>query len=345
MISLLKNINVSSKLISHILIWSIIFLIPYIYTSEYNESFGSKSDDRIYIYLDTATKVFWVILFYLNTSKLIPVFIYTKKYYSFLIVQSLLFAGIMVIHSFLFEWMIPVRNFNLLRSLPHNIIPFFFTVIGSIAYRAVTDKTREEALKSEVQREQLKTELSFLRSQISPHFIFNVLNNMVAMARMKSEDLEPTIIKLSDLLKYMLYHSDDDKVMLGTEFEYLQSYIDLQKQRFGNRLKLEISFSIDEDWHNIEPMLLIPFIENAFKHGSGQIHNPVIELNLRSNRNELDFMVRNKFNQEEKGKDNTSGIGLANVQRRLHLLYPDSHKLTINKTKEYFTVHLKLILQ
>jgi two-component system LytT family sensor kinase len=143
-------------------------------------------------------------------------------------------------------------------------------------------------------------------------------------------------------MQYMLYETDEDKVLLQSEIEYLQSYIDLQRQRFSEKLKLHVSLDVKENWHTIEPMLLIPFVENAFKHGTGLIQNPEIEIELMAEHDKLYFIVKNKFIQTETVKDKTSGIGLVNVKRRLELLYGNRQQLTINKTNDWFTASLQL---
>lgn len=143
-------------------------------------------------------------------------------------------------------------------------------------------------------------------------------------------------------MQYMLYETDDEKVLLKSEMEYLQSYIDLQKLRFGERLELNIALVLEEDWHAIEPMLLIPFVENAFKHGTGMLKNPVIDIALQAVDNTLTFKIRNKYINADKAKDKVSGIGLANVRRRLQLLYGEKHDLKIERTNEWFSATLQL---
>ena len=143
-------------------------------------------------------------------------------------------------------------------------------------------------------------------------------------------------------MQYMLYETDEDKVLLQSEIEYLQSYIDLQRQRFSERLTLHTSLDVKENWHSIEPMLLIPFVENAFKHGTGLIQNPEIEIELKAQNDQLYFVVKNRFVQTKTTKDKTSGIGLANVKRRLELLYGNRYHLAINKTDGWFIVSLQL---
>lgn len=250
----------------------------------------------------------------------------------------------MLLHGALFGPLVPGHQFNFFRSSAHNLIPFFFTITVSATYKFLLDKIKSDAAASERQKENLKAELSFLRSQISPHFLFNVLNNIVAMVRMKNEELEPTVIKLSSLLQYMLYETDEDKVLLKNEVEYLRSYIDLQQMRFSSKLNVKLQFDIKEEWQAIEPMLLIPFVENAFKHGNGLLKNPEIQICLKVENNLLDFHVNNRYTGTDTSKDKTAGIGLANVKRRLELLYANKHSLIIEKQSDWFKVSLQIKL-
>jgi LytS/YehU family sensor histidine kinase len=219
-------------------------------------------------------------------------------------------------------------------------------IIASAAFRIIRDRIEENQRMKERETENLKTELAFLRSQVSPHFMFNVLNNMVALARKGSDQLEPSLIKLSSLLRYMLYETDENKVHLEKEVEYLQSYIDLQQQRFGKNVRINARFQKIETDYSIEPMLLIPFVENAFKHGTGLIENAEIDVEMTADKGLLSFSVRNKFNPDSNEvKDAASGIGLANVQRRLSLLYAQKHSLLISKQDNWFIVSLQLVLR
>lgn len=269
---------------------------------------------------------------------------YERKYILFSIIQLLLFVLIILSHKIFFELILPTKNFVLLISLKYNFIPFLFTVLGSIAIKTVSDRLKADGVATERQSEALKSELAFLRSQINPHFIFNILNNIVALSRLKSKELEPTIMKLSSLMQYMLYESNESQVLLSHEADYLTSYIDLQKQRFGKRLKINFDVDIEDDRHTIEPMLLIPFVENAFKHGMGLVPDPEIDISLKVSGNELLFEVKNKFIEDDDAKDKLSGIGLSNVKRRLELLYGPNQELKINKQQDWFTVSLRLNL-
>lgn len=186
----------------HLVAWAIIFSLPYIFSSEYSSA--KDKDELAFQKLDTVTNFLWMGLFYLNALILMPQLFYKKKYAIYIFALLFFFFLIMLIHGALFKPFVPGRNFNFFRSSGHNIIPFLFTVLVSMLYTMVVEKIKTDIVAARVKHENLKTELSFLRSQISPHFLFNVLNNITALIRIKSDDLEPTVMKLSSLMQYML---------------------------------------------------------------------------------------------------------------------------------------------
>lgn len=226
-----------------------------------------------------------------------------------------------------------------------NILPLIAITAAGFAYRYLADQVRIINNEREIVNEALVSELAFLRSQISPHFIFNVINSIVALSRLNPALVEPTLIQLSKLLRYMLYVSDEQKVTLIRKADYLNSYIELQKLRFQDQVKVNVNFNIAKPEKTIEPMLLIPFVENAFKHGIGEVAAPVIEICLKSDNDQLAFSVQNTYNPMEPNKDEPHGIGLTNVKRRLALLYPGKHELAIDKRGNIYTVKLQIQLK
>ncbi|MEO7768411.1 MAG: histidine kinase, partial [Ferruginibacter sp.] len=239
----------------------------------------------------------------------------------------------------------PAVFFTFRKHIFFSVFLFIFILACSIAYRTIRDRIISDKLAKEKENEFLKTELSLLRSQVSPHFMFNVLNNMVALARKQSDQLEPSLIKLSSLMRYMLYETGEEKVSLEKETEYLQSYIDLQQQRFGKKVVINTTMKPADKMYFIEPMLLIPFVENAFKHGTGMIDHAHISIDLDAQNDQLQFRVQNKYDPSSSEiKDKASGIGLANVQRRLELLYNGDHRLSVDKDGSLFTITLQIHL-
>lgn len=228
----------------------------------------------------------------------------------------------------------------------NGFIQYLYIFGISASYSFFTDYQRQQSTKRDNEHERLKSELSFLRSQISPHFMFNLLNSLVALNRKKSNLVEPVLLKMSDLLRYMLYEKDDKQISLENEIKYLQNYIDLQKLRFGDYVDIDFTVNTTAFSKNIEPMLLIPFVENAFKHGVGMIEMPIIRIELQTSDNQLIFNVTNKFNTDiQEVKDGASGIGLTNVRRRLELLYPEQHTLKVEERDNFYTTELKLNLR
>lgn len=239
----------------------------------------------------------------------------------------------------------PRRDFHNPFSLTP-ILSSLVAVLCSFCYRVILDNRARQQMDKERETIGLQSELTFLRSQISPHFMFNVLNNLVSLARKKSDQLEPSLISLSQLMRYMLYESDDHRVFLSKEVEYLKSYINLQMLRYGNNVKVNLETHGELDLFTIEPMLLIPFVENAFKHGVGMIDKPVINILVAVNetKSELNFRVGNLVSPQDVSKDSNSGIGIANVRRRLAILYPGKHELDIINAGNTFTVNLYISL-
>lgn len=206
-----------------------------------------------------------------------------------------------------------------------------------------------EWFKSEKQKEALKVanlnaELKFLKSQINPHFLFNSLNTIYSLAHRRSPETEHALVKLSTILRYMIYQSNGDKVMLENELRYLQDYIDIQRLRMARNIPVEFKVEGDPSGLEIAPMLLIPFVENAFKHGISYTESAFINISLEIGKSgTLHLIVRNSlFKQRvsEKG-----GVGLNNVLKRLSLLYTDAHTITVREHGDEFIADLKIALK
>jgi sensor histidine kinase YesM len=333
----------------HTTAWVLLFSLPYLLRPQNNSGQPAHPEPQkptTNFIISRTSDVMLIGFFYLNALLLIPALFYKKKYalYTVTIIGS--FAAYVV-----FFWIVRVSFTDLDKSFDFRKHLFFCTFIFllilacSIAYKTIRDKVIADNLAKEKENEYLKTELSLLRSQVSPHFMFNVLNNMVALARKQSDLLEPSLIKLSSLMRYMLYETDEEKVSLEKETEYLQSYIDLQRQRFSKKVIINVNMQTTDRLYDIEPMLLIPFVENAFKHGTGMIEHAQIDIDLKAVNNKLQFTVSNNYDPSSvEVKDKASGIGLTNVQRRLDLLYPNHHTLQITRENEKFIVSLQIDL-
>ena len=332
----------------HASAWALLFSLPALLRPSYNPGDAAHEkpmNDTTQFILSRLNDAMLISFFYFNALVLVPTFFYKKKYLVYCLALLACFGFYVTQGWFLHAYFSPEPFFTIRKHLFFSVFIFMFILACSIAYRTIRDKIISDKLATEKENEFLKTELSLLRSQVSPHFMFNVLNNMVALARKQSDQLEPSLIKLSSLMRYMLYETEEEKASLEKETEYLQSYIDLQQQRFGKKVTIHVDMKPADKMYFIEPMLLIPFVENAFKHGTGLIDQAQINIELSASNNELLFKVQNKYNPaSQEIKDKASGIGLVNVQRRLELLYHGSHQLTVDKENHLFTILLQIQL-
>ncbi len=282
-------------------------------------------------------------LFFLNTELLIPRVLRKRGIAPYLLSVIGLIMAFVVIEGILKNWVLcDYAQKMALHTRKSFFFVFFITAI-STGYGLITHLVGQEKARQQERQERLQSELSFLRSQISPHFIFNILNSIVYLIRSKSTLAEPVTISLAELMRYMLYESSDAQVPLEKELDYLKNYVELQKIRFGEDVEVRMNIQGEPTDQIIEPMLMIPFVENAFKHGVGLVIDPVIDIQVRIEQTSLFFTLRNKIAIDQpEDKDSSSGIGLRNVSRRLELLYPEAHTLQINKEEGWFVVELHL---
>ncbi len=222
---------------------------------------------------------------------------------------------------------------------------FFFYldyVIYGVLYALLENWYFEDRRRQALEKEKISAELAFLRSQINPHFLFNTINDIYVLAYQKSDKAPEALLKLSDLLRYILHDSMNDKVLLSKELGYVKSLIDLQKLGAKGYLFLDYSEIGEVGNHEIAPLLLVSFVENAFKHGIVTDEANPLKIQIKVANNELDFLVINKKNKQ--CKDKTGGIGLSNVKRRLDLLYAHHQSLVITETEDFFTAQLHINL-
>jgi len=325
--------------ILHVLAWSIVLFFPYLVSDAGNQY---KIGPLPGLYF-TLSGIIHMIIFYGNALFLYPKFLNRPYWWLYIVSAILLIIFSVRVKFYMLAWLFPHVSPD---ARSHVLFPSVLIFIVSVFYSIAVDRIRAEKLQKENEAMQLGMELKFLRSQISPHFLFNILTNLISLARKKSDHLETSLLMLSGLMRYMIYDASK-KISLQQEVEYLQNYISLQQLRFGRDVKIafKIELSNDETNYRIEPMLLIPFVENAFKHGTGYEVQPVIDINLALREGLLVFQVKNKFDPEaDTSKDESSGIGVSNVRSRLKLLYPGRHDLVIHTDKSLFSINLTLKL-
>jgi LytS/YehU family sensor histidine kinase len=216
----------------------------------------------------------------------------------------------------------------------------FIFVVFALFIKLIIEWVLQERKRVELEAQTRSSEIALLRSQINPHFLFNTLNNIYSLVCKKSDDAPSAVMKLSEIMRYMLYDTNTEKVPLNKEINYLRSFIELQQLRlnFKDFIQFEISGQTNDKF--ISPMLLIPFVENAFKHGNKNINSPGIIIKLMVNKHQVTFEVVNYIKKHNEILDKESGIGLNNIKRRLELLYPGKYNLNISSTNEIHSIRL-----
>lgn len=309
------------------------------------------------------------------TSLLFPLAIVTGYFLNYYLIPRFLFRGyywrflLFLLYTFVFTlWaeltismfvFITVSDFQFYKLDPTSIdvvfllVGLYFIIIGFIAIEQVKrafqmkkENTRLEKAHLETELKLRESELKLLRAQIHPHFLFNTLNNLYGLTLEKSDMAPELVLKLSDLMDYMLYKCNKPYVSLKSELENLHNYIEIEQIRYGEKLKVEFIINGDTKQLEIAPMLLLAFFENAFKHGvSKSIKNPFVKIDITVQHNHLYLMIINSRNpQATNEEDYTAGIGLKNVTKRLQLLYPERHQLKIIPTETTFKIDLQVTL-
>lgn len=293
---------------------------------------------------DMAMFAVLLIYFHLNYYLIIPRFYFTQKYFWFSIITVLsCIALILIANAFHASPRMPShhpgmpKKTHLLYFLNIHFFRFVAVFVSSLLLR-VFNKWRE------AEKKKTEAELSWLKAQINPHFFFNTLNTIHGLALMKSEKTTDAILRLSGLMRYVLQEANDQFVPLEGEINYIQNYCDLQKIRFGDSVQLQFETHGNAHGISIAPMLLIPFIENAYKYGVNPESPGIIDIKIDIQQHELRFKVNNHITGIAADLEG-SGLGIENTKKRLNLLYPGKHELKINPENGNYSVDLKINLE
>lgn len=308
----------------------------------------------------------------LNIVYLIPLFLKRGKYFFYILSIIASYVVFLFVMRMVFEFLIDsallprpgLNNRPLPEGLPLRDFPrypgfgggFFtlhfilMTVLG-LCFELIMEWEKQKRKYQESQKEKVSTELSFLKSQINPHFFFNTLNNIYALAAAKSDDTEKAILLLSNMMRYVLYEAGTEKILLSKEVQFIENYIALQKIRFSVKKAIDISFETSgaTDFSQIAPMLFLPMVENAFKHGISYREKSFVAITLVASEQDILFTVKNSKARSAaemlpSAESKNSGIGLENIKKRLNLLYPKKHKFVISECEKEYMVKLQLCL-
>lgn len=337
--------------IHHVIFWLVYFTFNFL-------RWGSYFNDYLYSFKSNLLGFpIHITLSYFTIYFLIPKFIFKRKFVTFIGALFLSILTMVTIKYLLTHFLI---SYNVWPEGPETYsMTFNYTVVMMLgelyvitfvaSFKLTIDWLREMGRVAKLEKEQLESELRFLRSQISPHFFFNTLNNIYSLSLEKSDKTPDTIIKLSDLMRYVLYETKDKNQSLQKEIVFIQNYLDLEKMRYTENLELTFDIVGNPKGKKIAPMLLVQFIENAFKHGASKnIGKVKIAISIQIEEKFLYFRISNtkpkKANQES--RKNSGGIGLSNVEKRLKLRYGEhEYKLDIQEESDEYIVNLKLKLR
>ncbi len=292
-------------------------------------------------------------LVYINYLILVPRFLLKKRILQYILVS----ISVLVVFNLLARWAMPIGQLerfqrmigenqqSAFKNLPNGMMAItslaFFLLGGVLGL--TKDFYRRDRVNKEREAQRNETELQFLRAQLNPHFLFNSLNSIYSLVRNKHIEAPEAVITLSELMRYMLYDARQELVPLEKEIQYIKNFVSLQLLRLSNSEKVKLNISGNYNDKKISPLLLIPFVENAFKYGTDFKGVTDVQMKLEIVADDFFFYVRNKIGVYRKDEYN-SGIGLENIKNRLQLLYPDEHLLKISRENGYYEVKLELNL-
>ncbi|WP_430408474.1 sensor histidine kinase [Kordia sp.] len=335
------------RTLRHILFWSFILVF---FTSIFGV--GNTFDMNV-VYFSLFLMPVTIGATYVSIYKLLPDYLITKRYFLFglysiytliILVSGAVFSiffALAFLTNFKFEKMTVLSKSSIFIITSICLVVIVVSAFKLLKLNLKQSKNNAE-LEAKILETQLKLkeqELKYLKMQIHPHFLFNTLNTMYGLALKKAEKAPDMILKLSNLLDYLLYQTEKPLVLISEEIAHIEDYIDLEKMRFNDTLEVSMNMKLASKHTTIAPMLLLPFVENSFKHGS--IKNGVLKIDIEiiTDIGKVYFRIKNSNSQNTSSQH---GIGLENSKKRLELLYPNKHKLSITDTKEDFEVYLKL---
>ena len=332
------------KWVYHTLFW-LLMLLVLVELGNRNLNTGFR------LILESVNIFFYIVITYINLLYLIPNFLSGKKKEWLFIGSLLLVCAVVtplkVITLYFLHSNFPQIQTELIKNQLWYFLGLVYIAGFSTIYSIISEWKEQEKQRAELQNQTVASELRFLKTQINPHFLFNTLNSLYALSMKKSDDAPEVVLRLSEMMRYMLYECNEPQVPLAKEVSYIENYLSLEKLRLPESIDLQFRVSGDITNLQIAPLLFIPLIENSFKHGvANQIGKGFVHIELISDDKELRFYVENSFAKKgyspEREQQKNGGIGLSNVQRRLDLLYPGKNTLKIEDVADTFKVCLSI---
>lgn len=334
-------------IVIHVLVWVLLLVIPYVSTDQIFNLLVPDSGIK-YLLLSVGTSAVLILIFYFNYFFLIPKYLLTKRYWLYF---SFLLLAIVVVFSlpgtvFFFSEFNPEKlaktNPAIEKVIPViiiNAVSLWLLAMVSSALFTVYNRLKQ------TEKEKLSAQIASLKSQINPHFLFNTLNNIYATALDTSPKAADMVDKLSEMMRYTMKDTQQNFVPLEDEINYIDNFIELQRLRLDRSVKLEYCSLENIPALQIAPMLLIPFVENAFKHGVNSEQKSCIKIAMTMNKTEFQLRIVNNKVKVQQDISESSGLGINNTKHRLALIYPSEHLLVIHDTSKEFSVSLHINLQ
>ena len=331
----------------HVLIWGVAY---FLILNSVNTLVDFRKDEGPFWLAILFGMLMNQLIFYATAFFIVPRFLRLKKIVLLIIVLISVFVLINLFESFIdYYWLVGFfssESESFQSYFSYNSISSFFILLLGLSYALVKSWFQSEKLKRVLYEEKLTTEMAFLKAQINPHFLFNVLNSFYAKALKNNvPELADGISKLAELMRYMVYETNEESVPLEKEIHHLKKFIQVYQLRIAEDDDVFINFAIKGAVENVQisPMLLIPFVENAIKHGIDTKTKSIIDISLEVTKKTLSYKVTNTMHQAVYGlKDGASGFGLDNLKKRLSILYPNTHMLETKVEKGYFISLLEL---
>jgi two-component system, LytTR family, sensor kinase len=327
----------NKRLITHLIFWTIHIVFAFFAWDLPNYKPGFQV---LFSAIIISAHASTVLFFYIHYLYLIPHLLFEKKYVSYFLAVTFTLAIYIVAKAYIWNGFSFIEGLFAEHQRGGVVFSCLFYYTISTAFSMHDYWHDSEQKKMLLLQEVNETELLYLKSQMSPHFLFNTLNNIYGLSLNNNTETSRSISQLKDLMIYVEKFESGNKIALDNEIHYLKSFIALNQLRHNAPIEFNITTASMEESIMIEPMIYLPFIENAFKHGpaNGQMS---LSINLNATSNKIHFHVKNKISTNKR-KDNIGGIGIKNVKRRLELLYPKFHELNTYETNEYFMVDLTL---
>ena len=348
--------------VAHIAAWACFFSLPYlVFFPRMLDADFTMSDHMIASIV--CNNLFLVFFYYLNTLVLIPRLLMKEKWLIYVVSAIVFLVLYLYLPKYIATLFAPpeLRNFannagNSSKMRPrgggpgrrsfidfYNIALFLLVYTVGTCISVIQRWLKTEENRKETESEKIQTELSFLKSQINPHFFFNTLNNIYSLAIVRSEKTAPAVMKLSSIMRYILTETTQHQVALQNEVDFIKNFIELQQVRLTEKTTLTFSAEGNIEEKMVAPLVFIPFVENAFKYGISTKSNTNIEISIHATTDKIVFNSANFIVASENNMMENTGIGIKNVKRRLDLMYPGKYTLTHTIEENIYHVHLEII--